>query len=254
MASLRLGPPLRFLAAALGGALLEAGAAMAWHAFHPPTEAAADRAAIETVIHDYLLAHPEVLPEAMDRMRQTAAAQQLASLRGAVESPFPAAVLGNPQGRVTLVEFSDYACGHCLASNADVAAAIAANPDLRVVIRELPVLTPQSADAARMALAAARQGKYARFRSAMFAAGRPDAASIASAARAAGLDPAATRAALGDAAISAEIERNVEIATRLGIAGTPGWVIGKRILSGEQGAQGLARAIAAARAGNAASR
>src|SRR5690606_17245635 len=101
---------------------------------------------------------------------------------------------------------TDFACGYCRQSVAEVDALIAAHPDLRVVIREIPILSPESADAAKMALAAAQQGKYAAFREAMFAAGRPGAATIAGAARAAGLDMDRARKAIADPRIQAEIE------------------------------------------------
>ena len=115
--------------------------------------AAADRAAIEAVVHDYLMAHPEVLPKAMEALERRGTADRLGEVRAEVERAHPGVVLGNPAGKVTLVEFTDYACGYCRGSVADVDALIAANPDLKVVVRELPILTPESADAARMAIA-----------------------------------------------------------------------------------------------------
>ena len=102
---------------------------------------------------DYLLANPEVLPQAMEVLQQRDLMARIEPLRGELETPFPGAVLGNPAGSVTLVEFSDYACTYCRQSVADVAALVAANPDLKVVMREYPILSPESLDAARMALA-----------------------------------------------------------------------------------------------------
>jgi len=98
--------------------------------------------------HDYLLANPEVLPQAVDVLQKREQAKRIGPLRADLERPFPGAVLGNPAGKVTLVEFSDYACTYCRASVADVNALIAANPDLRVVVREYPILHPESVDAA----------------------------------------------------------------------------------------------------------
>ena len=142
----------------------------------------ADKAVIEKVVRDYLLEHPEVLPEAIERLRAKESRQQLAGIVGPVKAAYPGAVLGNPQGKITLVEFSDFACGFCRRSVADVEALVAANPDLKVVIRELPILSPASADAAKMGLAAAEQGKYAAFHHAMFAAGPPNPQTIEAAA------------------------------------------------------------------------
>lgn len=206
-----------------------------------------DKAAIEQVVRSYILDHPEILPEAMDRLRGNEAKQRLAGVAGQIAAPFPGAVLGNPQGTVTLIEFTDYACTYCRQSVADVDALIAANPDLKVVIRELPILSSASTEAARMALAAAEQGRYAAFHKAMFEGGRPDAQSIAAAASAAGLDLARARQTIADPRIAAEINRNLDLARQLGIDGTPSWVIGDTQLSGAVGQQRLTRAIAKAR-------
>jgi protein-disulfide isomerase len=89
---------------------------------------------------DYLLANPEVLPEAMEALNRRQRLAQIAPVRAELELPFPGAVLGNPEGSITLVEFSDYACGYCRQSVADVERLVAENPDLRVVVREFPIL------------------------------------------------------------------------------------------------------------------
>lgn len=161
--------------------------------------------------------------------------------------PFPGAVLGNPAGTVTLVEFTDFACGYCRQSVADVTALIAANPDLKVVVRELPIIAPTSADAARWALAAAEQGKYPAFHQALFAAGGTDSASITAAAAAAGLDLARARRVSADPQVTAELQANLDLARDLGINGTPSWVVGDQVLAGAVGQAALGQAIAAAR-------
>ena len=210
------------------------------------THAIGSRAATEQVVHDYLLAHPEVLPQAMDRLHQKETDQALSGVRGKVEKPWPGAVLGNPQGHVVLVEYTDFACGYCRRSVADLAQLTAANPDLRVVVHELPILTPESRDAAKMALVAAGQGRYAAFYTAMFTIGHPDARSIAAAAKAAGLDMARAQTALADPRLDAAIDRNLDLARKLGISGTPTWVVGNSMLAGAVGAEQLAKAIATA--------
>jgi protein-disulfide isomerase len=198
-------------------------------------------------VRTYLLAHPEVLPEAMEALQKKENAKQLSGLRAAVEKPWPGEVLGNPVGKVTLVEFTDFACTYCRHSVADVEALIAANPDLRVVVRQLPILSPASADAARMGLAAAEQGKYPAFHKAMFAAGRPDKLTIAAAAQAAGLDLARAQRVIASPGIEAELARNLEFARQLGFNGTPSWVVGDALLTGAVGEEKLAKAIAEAR-------
>ena len=202
-----------------------------------------DRAAMEQVVHDYLLNHPEILPQAMENLRHQDDAKHLAGLSGPVAKAFPGAVLGNAHGAQVLVEFTDYACGYCRKAEADVAALIAENPKLMVVIRELPILTPESATAAKMALAAAKQGKYAAFHRALFALDGPDARNIDLAAKQAGLDLDRARRDAADPAIAAEVERNLDFARTLGFNGTPSWVIGERLLSGAIGKDALAEAI-----------
>jgi protein-disulfide isomerase len=205
------------------------------------------RMAIERVVHDYILEHPEILPQAMENLQNRQNSDQLASIRQAVQAPFPGAVLGNPDGKVTLVEFSDYACGYCRKSAPDVAALAKEHPDLRIVVRELPIIGPHSPDAARMALAAAEQGKFAAFHQAMFAAGQVDPASIEAAAKSAGLDLERARKVMESDEVEAEINRNYEMANHLGFSGTPSWVAGERLIAGAVGVEQLSDAVEAAR-------
>jgi protein-disulfide isomerase len=231
-------PGNRALLIVLGVVLLLAGGAIGW-LWHAQT----GKAATEQIVREYILANPEILPQAMENLAKKENAKQLAGVRGAIEKPFPGAVLGNPDGKVTLVEFTDFACGYCRQSVADVEALIAEHPDLRVVIRELPILTPESADAARWALAAAEQGKYAAFHHAMFAAGRPGPETIKAAATAAGLDMARAKATIADPRIDSEIKRNFAFAQHLGFSGTPSWVAGDQIVSGAVGKDRLSEII-----------
>jgi len=215
-----------------------------WRSASP---AQADRAAIEKVVHDYILEHPEILPQAMENLQKRESAKVLAGLRADLERPFPGAILGNPQGKVTLVEFTDFACGYCRQSAADVEELVRRNPDLKVVVREFPILSPASEDAARMGLAAAEQGKFARFHALMFVVGQPDAASIAAAAKQAGLDPVRAQAVIRSPRVELELQRNMELARQLGFNGTPSWVVGDEIISGAVGIERLAKAVAGAR-------
>lgn len=237
----------KLLMPVLGLLLVIAGAVGGWfwQSHRNPAGALSgkDRAAVEQVVREYLLKHPEILPEAMGELRKQENAKQLAAVQDEVEAQFPGAVLGNPNGKVTLVEFTDYACGYCRQSVKEVEALIALHPDLKVVVRELPILSPASADAAKMALAAAQQGRYAQFHNAMFAAGKPDPAAIDAAARTAGLDMAKARTAAADPRLEAELQKNIEMARQLGFNGTPSWVIGDQIISGAVGRDRLSKAI-----------
>lgn len=203
----------------------------------------AARATMGPVVRDYVLSHPEILPEAMDNLRRNEDAKQLAGVRGEVERPFPGAILGNPNGKIVVVEFADYACGYCKKAVADLDVLIAKNPELKVVMRELPILSPQSAEAAKMALAAGEQGKYPAFHKAMYEIGKPDPQNIEAAARAAGLDLDRARKFAADPRLEAEIERNLNLARQLGFSGTPSWVVGERLVQGAD-TEKLVKAIA----------
>ena len=187
------------------------------------------------------------LPEAMNRLQANGAARQISAQRDRIETPFGGAVLGNPQGTLTLVQFTDYACGYCRQSVADIAALVAAHPDLRVVVREMPILSRESEQAARMALSAARQGRYATFHDAMFEAGRPAAASIAAAAQKAGVDRALAARTAEGSDVTNELAGNLALAKELGITGTPAWVIGDKLMIGAVGREALESAIAETR-------
>jgi protein-disulfide isomerase len=195
----------------------------------------------------YLLANPEVLPEAMQVLQRREMMAAIEPLRQEIETPFPGAVMGNPEGSITLVEFSDYACGYCRQSVADVAALIEGNPDLRVVIREFPILTAQSADAARMALAAAQQGRFEQFHLAMFGQGQVTPETIEAAANEAGVNLELARAAIDSGQFEGQLQNNVYLAQSIGFSGTPSWVIGDQTFNGAVGRRAIERAIAEAR-------
>ena len=193
----------------------------------------------------YLLDNPDLLQEMALAYQQQLAEERLADIGDDLTQPFPGAVLGNPQGSVTLVEFSDYGCTYCRASLPHVEQLITANPELKVVVREWPIFQG-SDEAARMALAAAKQGKFAEFHEAMFDNGPPSSAAIAASAKAAGLDIAAAEAFIASPEADIEIAQNRAIANQLGFSGTPSWVVGNRILEGMVGPEALQEAIAAA--------
>ena len=227
-------------------ALMAVAGVGGWFA-HRQLAPATDKAAIEQIVRATILEHPEILPEAMENLQRNQGRDQLAQVREPVRRPFPGAVLGNPDGAVTLVEFTDFACGYCRKSVPDIAALAKANPDLRIVIRELPIISPHSAAAARMALAAAEQGKYQPFHDAMFAAGQLDPATIEAAARTAGLDLDRAHKVAASAPVTAEIRQNMALAQKLGFQGTPSWVAGDQLIAGAVGVDKLAEAVKAAR-------
>jgi protein-disulfide isomerase len=197
----------------------------------------------DRAIHDYIMAHPEILPEAMDVLRQREAEAQIGQIRPLVETPFPGAVLGNPNGHKVLVEFMDYACGYCRKSEADIIAMTAADPDLKVVIRQLPILSPGSRVAAAVALGAAKQGKFAAFHHAMYAQERPDEAGIEAAAKVAGVDLARARGDAESEPVKTEIATNLDMTKQLGINSTPTFLANGHLLLGAVGKEALQKGL-----------
>lgn len=194
-------------------------------------------------VRSYLLENPEILPEAMERLRAREAAVTVDENRAALETPFHSAWAGAADGDVVLVQFFDYACGFCRASNPDIERLLAEDPRLKVVWREFPVLGPASEQAAIASLAAAEAGRFHLYHQALFAAGRPTETTIASALEAAGLPPAQL-----SEDYRTELNNNFDLARSLGAAGTPTFVVGDQILQGAVGYDALKDAIAEARA------
>jgi protein-disulfide isomerase len=207
----------------------------------------AERKATEAVVRAYILENPEILTEAAQVLELRQTASRLKDAGPALTTPFAGAIDGNPNGDITLVEFTDYGCGFCRASVADVQRLIAGDKKLRVVFREVPILTPASLEAAKWALAAAKQGKHKAFHDAMFSGDKPSAASIQAAARTAGLDMARAQRDIKSQAILAEIEANQNLMQKIGVGGTPTFVVGDQIMEGALGYDALKAAIAKAR-------
>ncbi len=198
-------------------------------------------------VRAYLLANPQVIPEAMEVLRGREVAKAIAANRSAIVEPFPGAIGGNPNGNVTVVAFMDYACGYCRASLPELDRLVASDPQVRIVYRELPILGPASGIAAQWSLAAAQQGKFLPFHQALYAGGQLSEASIAAAARTAGLDTLRAQAALAAGAVNGEIDKNIATARALGFNATPTWVIGEAMFSGLLQHDELVKAVAKAR-------
>ena len=217
---------------------------------------AAQTESVNKLIHDYILAHPEIVIEALQEGQQKADAAKAAADESTLaqhqkellhdpDSP----VLGNPNGTVTLVEFFDYRCPYCKSSAPSVTELIRGDPTLRVVMKELPVLGPESVFASRVALAVVRHGKYAAFHDALLAnKGTLDNDKTLEIARLFGLNPAKLQKESADPAITANIQADLDLSRTLGIDGTPTFVVGNTIIPGVVSLDDLKQAVADARA------
>jgi protein-disulfide isomerase len=220
-------------------------------------KSAAEKAEIEQIVRDYLLANPEVIEEAIEALRAKRQAEEVAAQTKAIgehrELIFDSGnqmVLGNPDGAITLVEFFDYNCGYCKRALSDMTALIAANPDLRVVMKEFPILSPGSVEAARLSVAVKDQApdRYLEFHQELF--NRPGEATGEKAqevARDLGFDVAALSTAANAADVTANLQEVQMLANALGISGTPSYVIGAELVPGAAGYDALQSKVEAMR-------
>ena len=211
--------------------------------------------AIRQIVRDYLLEQPELLIEVQQALQakrdaQAAAeAQQVIQLfRDEIFADPEAPVAGNPEGAIVLVEFFDYRCGYCRRVKPTLETLLAENDDLRFVFKEFPILGPESTLAARAALASRAQGLYEPFHWALLGADGPfDLDHILEVARSVGLDDERLARDMEDPAIDTLIDRNADLASALGVRGTPAFVIGDRMIRGALPIAQFRTAIADAR-------
>ncbi len=222
------------LGGALAAGLFFAGKSSGGRAAAPHGETRA----MESVVRNYLLEHPEILPEAFAKLQEKQVSGLLSSVREELETPFYGAVGGNPKGDVTLVVFFDFRCPYCHQAKLRVDKLIESDSNLRVVYRDYPVLDspgspPMSRMASALALAAAKQNKYVAFHDALFSSSGPiSQETLVRAARAAGLDERAAVANASAKDVAESINRNVELGRLLGVSGTPAYIIGNNVLMG----------------------
>jgi protein-disulfide isomerase len=219
------------------------------------------RSAIESIVRDYLLKNPELLQEVMAELekKQTAAEAEKhrAGVKQHAEALFNSSrhvVVGNPRGDVTMVEFFDYNCGYCKRALADMLEMMKADPKLRVVLKEFPVLGEGSVEAARVAVAARMQDptgkKYLDFHQKLLASrGAVGRAQALAAAKDAGFDMSRMEKDMAGEEPKATIEESFKLADALGLSGTPSYVVGPQVVIGAVGLANLQEKVNAARCG-----
>jgi len=200
---------------------------------------------IESIVRGYLLENPEILEEAFtalqERRRQAESVAQQDAVSDNKEALFNSprqVVLGNPEGEVTLVEFFDYNCGYCRRAGEDLNKLIEANPDLRVVLKEFPVLGPESVEAAQVGIAVneVAPDRYGEFHDALLASdGQVDAQAALAVVEQLGLDRSAVETAMDADVVQATIEEVYTLANALGLTGTPSYVVGDTVFVGAVG-------------------
>jgi protein-disulfide isomerase len=221
------------------------------------------RREIERIVRDYLLRNPEVLQEAITELEKRQAAAEAEKNQVAVKDNAQAlfnserhVVAGNPKGDVTFVEFFDYNCGYCKRAMADMFDLIKSDPKLKVVLKEFPVLGPGSVEAAKVAVAVRMQDKtgkkYLEFHQKLLGGrGQVDKARALAAAKEAGLDVARIERDLGSDEVRLSLEESFKLAEKLGLNGTPSYVIGDSVVVGAVGLAALKEKVNVARCGKA---
>jgi len=221
------------------------------------------RGDIEKIVRDYLLKHPEVLEEAMNELGKRQAAVEsekhqasIAQNSDAIFNSPRGVTLGNKDGDVTFVEFFDYNCGYCKRAMTDMLDLMKSDSKLKVVLKEFPVLSQGSVEAAQVAVAVRMQDptgkKYLDFHQKLLGGrGAADKARAMAAAKEAGLDMAKLEKDLASSEVRVTLEENMKLAESLGMNGTPSYVIGKQVVIGAVGAESLKEKIGIARCGKA---
>ena len=212
---------------------------------------------VEKIVRDYLIANPGLIQEAIHSLQAKREAAENARAKAAMAAHGDALrahpmtpVSGNASGDVTVVEFFDYQCGYCKRSLASMIGLLKSDTNVRVVWKELPILGPASRFAARAAMAAKKQGKYFDLHVAlMHVRGRLTERKVIDAAKDAGLEVTQLRADMKDPTLEVYLNETQQLATALGIRGTPAFVIGDTLVSGAINEAGMKQIIAQMRAG-----
>jgi protein-disulfide isomerase len=248
------------LRVALAAALMLSAGILSGHA---QSITGTQRSEIEKIVRDYLINHPEVLQEAIAALEKKQAAEEAEKHETAVKDNADAlfnsprqVTVGNLQGDVTFVEFFDYNCGYCKKAMADMFDLMKSDTKLKVVLKEFPVLGPGSVEAARVAVAVRMQDKtgkkYLDFHQKLLGGrGQADKARALAAAKEAGLDVARIEKDMASDEVRQSLEESLKLAEKLGLNGTPSYVIGSNVVVGAVGLDGLKEKINSARCGKA---
>lgn len=216
------------------------------------------RKAVVELVRETLLKNPELIQEALvelERRNQVAQVEAqrnaLAAEKASLTDPATSVLAGNLQGDVTIVEFMDYNCGFCKRAMEDVRTLAKDDPKLKIVIKDFPILGPDSVEASRVAIAAKAQlqgQKYWDFHlKLMGTKGRINGAKALEVAKEAGADIERIKKEMEAPATRAVIEQTVALGDRLGLTGTPAFIVGDEVVFGAVGVPALKQKIEAVR-------
>ncbi|HKS84042.1 MAG TPA: DsbA family protein [Pseudolabrys sp.] len=213
------------------------------------------------IVREYLVAHPEVIQEAMTELEKRQTAAEAEKHKAAVKQYSQAlfssprqVVLGDPTGNVTFVEFFDYNCGYCKRAMSDMLTLLKDDPKLKIVLKEFPVLGPGSVEAAQVAVAVRMQDKtgkkYLEFHQKLLGGrGEANRARALAVAKDIGLDMARLDKDMASPEVKATLQENFKLAEALGLNGTPSYVIGDNVVVGAVGLEALKEKVNNTRCG-----
>ncbi len=210
-----------------------------------PTAAQAEmtpeqKAEIEALVKQYILDNGGVLIESVNNYQKKqeeeankASESKAKELLATLKNNKDVAVVGNPDGDVTVVEFFDYNCGYCKKAFDEIQSLIKDDKNVKVVLYDMPILGPESYEIAKWSLAAKNQNKYWEYHQALMAhQGGKDDETFKKIAKDAGLDADKLAKDKDAPEIEAEIQKHLEVARDLGIQGTPGFLIEEKVFRG----------------------
>lgn len=237
-------------AVALLGTLAIAPAAMAQGAVFNDQQ----KQAIGEIVKEYLLKNPEVLTEVIAELEKRQAEAQQVAQAGAVKETRQSLlnashsyVVGNPSGDVTLVEFFDYNCGYCKKAMADVQALMKGDPKLRVVLKDFPVLGPDSVEASRVSLAVKNQLQGPKLLDyhvkVMETRGRVNGERAMTVAKEMGVDMGRLQKDVESTEIRNALQENMALGDKLNLSGTPAFVVGETVIPGAVGLEPLKQLV-----------
>jgi protein-disulfide isomerase len=217
----------------------------------PSSFSPAQRAEIEGMIKNYLMTHPEVMVEVSKELEKRQASMQAETNKKVIVEKkatiFKAPtdfVAGNPKGEISVVEFFDYNCGWCKKAVDEVTKLTKAEPNVRIVLKELPIFGENSTAAAKAAMASLKQGKYWEFHLALMKEKQVTKDNLFQIAAKVGLNVDKLKADMADPAIEAALKDTMTIAQELGIEGTPGFIIDSRVNVGFVPVDGIKEILA----------
>ena len=214
------------------------------------------KSAIEAIIKDYIMANPEIIPEAVELAEKVRQERMVTDAQKALEDNWDliakdplSYVAGNPEGDVTIVEFFDYNCGWCKRATPVMMELLESDKNIRMVFKEFPIRGKESDETARAAVAAIKQGKYFELhQTAMNAEGEMTLERFLDLAEDVDLDMDQLKKDMEDPKVEEVLGTNYALAELLYIEGTPSFVVGDTIVRGWPGKEGMEALIAQTRA------